>query len=69
MWKVSFLLLIISFIKLYQAIAPHIVTGFSYRFSDDDLANIYMSVVIENRDEQIKGLIEVLKKAGMTDKN
>lgn len=42
------------------------MTGFSYRFSDDNSANIYMSVVIENRDKEIKGLLEALRKAGMT---
>ena len=55
-----------SFVKLYHAIAPHNVTGFSYRYSDDDIANIYLSVVIENRDEGILQLIDSLQKAGMT---
>lgn len=66
MWKVLLFALTSSFIKLYQAIYPHIVTGFSYKYADDQVANIYMSIRIENRDKEIQGLIQVLQKGGMT---
>lgn len=54
-----------SFVKLYHAISPLLVTEFSYRYSNDIDAHIYMSLELEDRDRTLLKLISDLESKGM----
>lgn len=54
-----------SFLTMMEHVLPHVVTEFSYRYADKSEADIYMSILVDNRDQDVPKLIEELKKSGM----
>ncbi|KAJ3123562.1 Threonine dehydratase biosynthetic, chloroplastic [Nowakowskiella sp. JEL0407] len=53
-----------SFMKLYQAVHPRAVTGFSYRYSDPKNAHIIMSFRVVDRQVEMTEIINQLSKLG-----
>lgn len=53
-----------SFVKLYNIIAPRGVTEFSYRYSDDRKANIYISFQVTDRATEVPHILTNLEEQG-----
>ncbi|PVU98784.1 hypothetical protein BB559_001299 [Furculomyces boomerangus] len=53
-----------SFLRLHQQIYPRNVTEFSYRYSDPEEANIFMSFTTTDRDNELPLIIQNLEKEG-----
>ncbi|KAJ1980480.1 threonine deaminase [Dimargaris verticillata] len=54
-----------SFLKLYETIYPRNVTEFSYRYSDPDKAYIFMSFIVNNREQEIPDILAQIEALGM----
>ncbi|EEB05802.1 threonine ammonia-lyase [Schizosaccharomyces japonicus yFS275] len=54
-----------SFEKLHNIISPRAITEFSYRYSDPDVANIYMSFNVKNRSVELPEVIRQISENGM----
>ncbi|KAJ1969092.1 threonine deaminase [Dimargaris xerosporica] len=54
-----------SFLKLYETIYPRNVTEFSYRYSDPDKAYIFMSFIVNNREQEIPEILAQIEARGM----
>ena len=53
-----------SFMKLNNIIAPRAVTEFSYRYSDPDTAQIYISFKVTDREIEVPSIIAALQAEG-----
>ncbi|CAG8541758.1 15377_t:CDS:10 [Funneliformis caledonium] len=54
-----------SFVRLYNHIYPRQITEFSYRYSDSDKAWIYMSFMVNNREQELPKILHDLREHGM----
>ncbi|KAI9227568.1 MAG: tryptophan synthase beta subunit-like PLP-dependent enzyme [Piptocephalis tieghemiana] len=54
-----------SFLSLHSVIHPRAISEFSYRYSDPKTADIFISIVTKNRDQEIPGIISRLRDQGM----
>lgn len=53
-----------EFLKLQNLIAPRAVTEFSYRYSNNDKANIFISFNVINKDKELPKIIESMTNEG-----
>ncbi|OLY83663.1 Threonine dehydratase, mitochondrial [Smittium mucronatum] len=53
-----------TFYKLYQTIHPNNVTEFSYRYSDEKKANIFMSFGVKNRATELPAIVAKMEALG-----
>lgn len=58
-----------SFVKLHSIIAPRGITEFSYRYSDDSKANIYLSFEVSDRQTAVPPILESLESEGFEAEN
>jgi threonine dehydratase len=49
---------------MMKCILPRSVTEFSYRYGDPDSANIFMSVLVQDREKEIPQILECFKSKG-----
>ncbi|KAI8799387.1 tryptophan synthase beta subunit-like PLP-dependent enzyme [Cladochytrium replicatum] len=57
-----------SFMKLYEALHPRVVTEFSYRYGDADKAHIFLGFQVQSplrRDEEVREILGKLEAGGM----
>lgn len=52
-----------EFAKLQQIIHPRSITEFSYRYSKNDTANIYVSFNVQNKNKEVESIIETMTNA------
>ncbi|WPK26985.1 hypothetical protein PUMCH_004356 [Australozyma saopauloensis] len=52
-----------EFAKLQQIIHPRAITEFSYRYTDSDMANIYVSFNVLNKTKEVAEIIDVMTNA------
>lgn len=50
-----------EFAKLQQIIHPRLITEFSYRYSNSDPANIFVSFNVLNKNKEVKSIIETMR--------
>ncbi|KAJ3045675.1 hypothetical protein HDV00_007801 [Rhizophlyctis rosea] len=55
-----------SFMDLYRIIHPRSVSEFAYRYSDPDEAHIFMSFMVNDREEELKTLFAACKAKGFS---
>ncbi|KAJ3303615.1 hypothetical protein HDV03_003692 [Kappamyces sp. JEL0829] len=58
-----------SFLKLYRALDPRIVTEFSYRYGDDKEAHIFLSVMLKDHEKDLPEIFSKLQAQGMLPTN
>ncbi|KAJ3175917.1 hypothetical protein HK101_010561, partial [Irineochytrium annulatum] len=54
-----------AFMELYGCIHPRSVTEFSYRFGDPRRAAVFISFRVEDREQEVREIVEALEKKGM----
>ncbi|TGZ84787.1 threonine dehydratase I [Ascodesmis nigricans] len=53
------------FHKMMETVLPRAITEFSYRYGDADTANIFMSVMVQDREEEIGAILKGWEKEGL----